>query len=63
MVTRAEFREVVGARAEGRPIDPLRLVTAAREPAPPSVAEQRDRRLVSVLLTDDELERLQVGRA
>ena len=54
MVTRAEFREVVAARSDGRALDPMRLVS--RDGAD-------DRRLVSVLLTDEEVERLQLGRA
>lgn len=53
MVTKAEFREVVAARDEGRLLDPTRLAATAAGDG---------KRLVSVLLTDDELGRLQLGR-
>ena len=63
MVTRGEFREVVASRNEGRPVDPVLLANAPSEShATPWAAEGRDRRTVSVLLTDEELERLQQGR-
>ena len=54
MVTKSEFREVVAARAEGRPLDPRKIVASAN-PAD-------NKRVVSVLLADDELERLVIGR-
>ena len=52
MVTKAEFREVVASRSEGRQVDLVRLA-----------AQPVDRkRIVSVLLSDDELMWLQLGR-
>ena len=58
MVTKGEFREIVAARAEGRLVDPVRLGTTSEVY---SGADGR-KRTVSVLLTDEELEHLMVGR-
>ena len=63
MVTRTEFREIVAARSDLRPIDPARMVSPqSREQGTSELQLRPDRRQVSVLLNDDELERLQRGR-
>jgi hypothetical protein len=63
MVTKAEFRELVSAREQNRPLAYERaIVSGTGGGASPPGGDKDSRRLVSVLLTDDELERLQSGR-